>query len=402
MVANSIAAEASKGTEPSAPSMEQAPEPSDYNVQYIMSVNLQEDMGSDIPLNDRRLSYSLDDSRGKVTPSKGDIFEQEREDYWLFSVHVNEGEMDFLIGGENPAYATCAPNWRNISDERKQGVILHGDRSGVYRTGEFRFERERFVAVRAPKATNPAITVWGRGNYTALNWVGLFIQSSAPDTNEFIAVRTSSKILPKYADRTLEKMRGTDVTGRSITLFPKQLFGTDGVNRATFGKFVTGDPHNKLGHAHWIQSKAGPNGILNKCPAYTWNANGKTVIEEIIREDVKGDNPVRLPMFDYSKGCMLLPRELSGKKILILTFGSLLEAVLGLVRGDIASVIKSITDFTDKAISGADLNGEGMVTALVKIGQAVWEKKKKKINTDGVDDLVTKLSSLIDTDFGSC
>lgn len=247
--------EVSRAPEPPATRTEEDFETADpmsatWPAEYLMNVRLA-GPHSDIPLFDYRLNLGEETGLWKFHRSRGNKrFDASKEDYWLFSVHMNRAEMQFLIGGEEPAYAYAVPNWNDAFTSSNS--VIEEERSSYIRRAIFDLEKERLVAVLAPKATNPAITIWGQGNYAALNWVGLLVKSTSADTHEFIAVKTNKTLLPKYDDRgTVPKMLGADVTGRSITLFPKQLFGTEGKNGATYDKFVTDDPHNKLGDAHW-------------------------------------------------------------------------------------------------------------------------------------------------------
>lgn len=222
-----------------------------YVVEYLMNVRLKERDGSDLPLDDYRLKVDMgQDGLWRFSLDKGNQkFDSSKEDYWLFSVHVDEADMFFFIGGEAPALATSGPNWKDAFEDRK---MKRQHRDSYYASrAEFGLEKDRLVAVRAPKATNPAITVRAGGKYAALNWVGLFVKTANDRTNEFVAVKTSKKLLPKYDDRGRWDIEGIDVTGRSITLFPKQLFGTKGTNGKTYDEFVTDDPHNKLGDCHF-------------------------------------------------------------------------------------------------------------------------------------------------------
>lgn len=66
--------------------------------------------------------------------------------------------------------------------------------------GEF----DRFVAVRCPKMNNPAVSVRVKGNYGGLHWVGLFVKTTNDNRNEFVAVRTTYRLLPNYAQRTIK------------------------------------------------------------------------------------------------------------------------------------------------------------------------------------------------------
>ncbi|KAJ5102975.1 hypothetical protein N7532_003504 [Penicillium argentinense] len=79
---------------------------------------------------------------------------------------------------------------------------------------------------------NPAISVKVKGHYGGLHWVGLYARHAADDTNQFIAVRTTNRLLPAYAERikTYENYKNwysldgpLYLLDSTITLFSKQL-----------------------------------------------------------------------------------------------------------------------------------------------------------------------------------
>lgn len=231
-----------------------------YPVVYIMDVKLDYKLGCDIPLVDRRIQLATrkDEQRPpEFKASWGTPFNFEEEDLWLFAVHLHDAEMEFAIGGQDAVYATSHPNWHDFSDSNDRSIFLEQFHQGlsVHTTAEFGLEWNRFVAIRAPKTSNPAITVKGSGNYAELRWVGLFVKVDGEDKSNFIALKTSCRLLPKYGLRNRgaswwDEARGADVTDRTITMFPKQLYGTEGMNQKLYDKFVTDDPANTVGKKH--------------------------------------------------------------------------------------------------------------------------------------------------------
>jgi hypothetical protein len=246
-----------------------------YPVDYIMNVKLDYTLGCDIPLADRRIKLTNRRDAGtapEFDSLKGTEFNFNDEDLWLFAVHLHDAEMEFAIGGTDAIYATSHPNWHDVSESNDRSITMASFRdSGMggsvdrHSFATFNLEWNRYVAIRAPKMSNPAITVRGNGNYASLSWVGLFVKVDAEDKSNFIALKTSSRLLPKYGERNWgaswwTEASGADVTGRTITMFPKQLYGTEGNNAVTYDKFVTDDPSNTVGakHLEIVKDKVSP------------------------------------------------------------------------------------------------------------------------------------------------
>lgn len=74
--------------------------------------------------------------------------------------------------------------------------------------------------------------------------------------NEFIALKTNCMLLPEYG-KSIENepwyspQCGADVTGRFLSMYPKQLYGSDGINQKTYDMFVTQNPSDNLGLEHY-------------------------------------------------------------------------------------------------------------------------------------------------------
>lgn len=133
-----------------------------------------------------------------------DEFDCEEEDYWLFYVRLKVGsELEVAIGGERPLFVTSRPNWNRITerDEYEQEVK---NKSGTPFELSFKFGNslDRFVAVRAPKMDNPAISLRVQHGCGAIYWVGLFTKTGINNTNHFIAIRTTNRLLPQYSERS--------------------------------------------------------------------------------------------------------------------------------------------------------------------------------------------------------
>ncbi|KAJ5735235.1 uncharacterized protein N7483_000360 [Penicillium malachiteum] len=186
---------------------------------------------------------------------------------------------------------------------------------------------DRFLAVRCPKMDNPAITVKGRGHFACLHWVGLFLRTTKNNTNKFIAVRTTNRLLPDYAQRNLNKGYDwyeedgpADITDRTVTLFPKQLYGTNGSERKLYDEFVTRSPNNKIGEHHFeMVNQMIKEGAALWAYKYMWAASGMTY--------VKTEVDTSAPIYDtewlnYVTGIKLTQEPLNGWTVLLTIFTS--------------------------------------------------------------------------------
>ncbi|KAE8138884.1 hypothetical protein BDV38DRAFT_243182 [Aspergillus pseudotamarii] len=393
-----------------------------FPVDYIMDVKLEANLGSDIPLYDRRFyNERCPDEVPSLKRVNGTTFNLEQEDYWLFCVHLNKAEMEFAIGGENPAYATSHPNWRNLSTKKDREFVLHHHEVGIFNAPcqtwcDFKLDFDRYVGIRCPKMTNPAITIKANGNHGEVKWVGLFVKSSVEEKNEFIAVKTTNRLLPAYAKRNesyewYSPDRGVDVTNdRCIMLWPKQLYGTKGNRQDTYKQFVTVDPNSPLAARHITRVKERvKNGtaldVTAQGRSYTWNANS---ITEIWGTHTKPRGGGRgRSVFNYSAGTKVTYDDMEGVKILLRVFGTVTKMATGMVKGDFAAVLESIAALPQQFNnSSVDPDVKGFITALAALGQHQWNNrprqpgsKEKTINTAGVELLSMKRHPL-DSDFG--
>ncbi|KAJ5253993.1 hypothetical protein N7524_011173 [Penicillium chrysogenum] len=448
------------------------PSGASYPVDYVMSVKLKVDKGSDIPLYDQRIELTNWPSAW-VPPDfkriEGKEFDSSKEDYWLFCVHLHDAEMDFAIHGKEVAHATSHPNWHNYKDttEKRVGYMSKKsfDMGRMWRIhaswAEFDLEDNRYVAIRAPKMSNPAITVTGYGSLATLSWVGLFVKHSADNMNEFIAVKTSCRLLPEYAKDIKDRagsewpIWGADVTSKSITLFPKQLYGTRGNNQETYDKFVTASPtfqpvpppksppkpHDtpiqhldavvaRLGHSlgrkHFelVASKCRQgkmNDITQKGFSYTWNSYTDTYIARVHQMGPREEwGHQERENFDYCKGISIKATEVDGLKMLLGLFGSLVKVISSLVRADFVGVLENLIE-TGEKVTEKTINSDvkGTITAVAEVVRAIWEKKRddKKVtdeefekavlvidmvNRGNIQDLMAKdaMGILEDSDFG--
>ncbi|KAE8140261.1 hypothetical protein BDV38DRAFT_280257 [Aspergillus pseudotamarii] len=375
---------------------------------YLSRVKLKVGQGCDIPYYHHQLRVHDDNGLWKFSRvDREDYVDTSKEDFWLFSIHVNAAAMFFLIGGKNPIFLESAPNWNNAFNTTQ--TAIHQKHGSKYYDAYFELWNERLVAVRVPKATNPAITVWGGGNYAALHWVGLYVKTNTNGEREFIAVNTNKTLLPKYNDRkTVSSMTGADLTGpgRTITLFPKQLFGTKGDNMKTYYEHVSESPYNPLGPKHW-ESIPPEERHHGKVPSYTWNTHRDTFIKTIAGHDkLTGLVSVtrvndREVMYNYTTGYSVYLDKQPGWGTVINIFGSLLAAAHGLATGNFMKVIDEIGKLTAGDIEAKGADVKGLITTVVQIVQdKLGKDAAKDINTDGVKDLMARLSNVDREDFG--
>lgn len=232
-----------------------------YPVDYVMNVRLETKDGSDIPLYNKKLKLRDEGRRDHLSIERqdgtlADEFDYTKEDYWLFHVHLNDASIKIAIGGETAVVVNSNPNWKNITEKDEKYLKLENTWGNVFDlTYEFgSYGTNRFIAVRCPKMDNPAISATVTGNYGGLHWVGLFAKTSAVNTNNFVALRTTNRLLPKYAARTKEyagyqnwysEDGAVNLKDVYITLFPKRLFGTSGNSGKLYDQFVTDSPDIK-------------------------------------------------------------------------------------------------------------------------------------------------------------
>ncbi|OJJ78729.1 uncharacterized protein ASPGLDRAFT_53322 [Aspergillus glaucus CBS 516.65] len=386
-----------------------------YTVQYIMNVELQSKDGTDIPLYNKHLD--VEESSifhlylGQRYGDKSERFNEEKEDYWLFHIHSNHAEFEIAIGGEAPVLVSANPSYKKITDKDSKTVELDMPVKGhpVYDTVIHRFKLsynfpaetdgyfDRFVAVRCPKMDNPAITVKGAGHYACLHWVGRFIETTASDTNKFIAVRTTNRLLEDYGERNRNKGYSwfredgpADVTDRTVTLFPKQLYGTHGSDRNLYTQFVTTDPNNKMGQEHLdlVRSKVAKGSAL-LAYKYVWHATGKT----IVRTTCENGLPYLGHQWDYVSGVSLNQNPSNGWAILLTVFTSITKVATGLLTSNLGGIVEGVIklgDIFDGDKMRKEANITGFVSAAAKAVDEYNKKnpdKKKGPNTTNVIDI---------------
>ena len=134
---------------------------------------------------------------------------------------------------------------------------------------------------------NPLISIRGAGHskgrgFAAIRAVALHLHFGVDNKHEFVAVKTTNRLLPEYA-KSIEKYSwfhrdgGVDVTDRTLTLYPKQLMGSSGTSSQLYAKFVSCDPSNTIGEKHFtlVRERIAA-GERAKALKFTWNAERKT------------------------------------------------------------------------------------------------------------------------------
>ncbi|KAL4917343.1 hypothetical protein BDW62DRAFT_201774 [Aspergillus aurantiobrunneus] len=393
-------------------SKEIAPASTGWTVEYTMDVDLECKKGSDVPLYNKNLKYYYGDDERMILHEqngpKSEWFDAKKEDYWLFHIHSHSAEFEIAIGGETPVLVNSKPSWKKYTD--KEGDFIYtsymqedplGNQHELFFKSSYVFEGEakgafdRFLAVRCPKMDNPAITIKGSGHFACLHWVGLFIKSTKDNTNKFITVRTTNRLLPEYGQRNrdagydwFEEDGAADITGRTVTLFPKQLYGTNGSDPELYDKYVTTDPDNSLGQKHFelvhamVEQKAS---LL--AYKYTWNATGDTFITTS-RDD---DAIFPIDKINYVTGLTVKKQTLNGWTVLFAVFTSVTQVTAGLLTTNFGSIVAGIlgmVDVFDEDKMKKEADWRGFVTAAAKAVDEYNKKfpgdKKKKPNTADV------------------
>ncbi|KAF5229150.1 hypothetical protein FAUST_10622 [Fusarium austroamericanum] len=299
-----------------------------------------------------------------------------RINYWLFYVHLNHAELEIAIGGEEPIYATSRPNWNKITenDEREQTVDgYHGTQYKL--SWLYDDSYDRFVAVRAPKMDNPTISLRTHGQYGAVHWVGLFTKTGVNNTNHFIAVRTSNRLLPSYAERTKKYLGYKDwyledgpanILDCALTLFPKQLYGTTTNSPDLYSQF------------HAIAKTKGQPPWPKR---YIWAAHGTTYIR-IGDRFIPSSND---KWFDYVSGVMLKDTVTNkGWAVLLEVFGSTVQILKGVLSVSVAEFVGgvlSLGDAFDEKKMHEEANLRGFLTSIgqaVDVGNKARKDGKKK------------------------
>ncbi|KAF0635524.1 hypothetical protein FPSE5266_20373 [Fusarium pseudograminearum] len=237
---------------------------------------------------------------------------------------------------------------------------------------------------------NPAISLRCNGQYGAVHWVGLFTKSGVSSTNHSIAIRTSNRLLPDYAERT-KKYPGyrnwyledgpVNILDCALTLFPKQLYGTTTNSPELYSQFVNQDPFNKVGATHFDHVLAKAKGQPPWPKRYTWAAKGTTRIR--IHSHWPIDSYDK--WFDYVSGVMLKDTVTNkGWAVPLEVFGSTVQILKGVLSANIAEVVGgvlSLGDAFDEKKMHEEANLSGFLTSIgkaVEVGNKARKDGKKK------------------------
>ncbi|KAJ5091142.1 hypothetical protein NUU61_006012 [Penicillium alfredii] len=420
-----------------------------YQVDYITDVKLESKLGSDIPLYDMYFEMHGEKENRKLERKWGTQFNSEKEDYWLFCVHCHDAECEFIIGGKTFVVTTSAPSLRNFSDEEVYKIdygMPHPYPYYVEFVANLRKTWDRYVAIRCPKMSNPAITVKATGNYGALQWVGLFVKAAVDQKNQFITVKTSNRLLPQYAERIKDYSwfswdGPVDVTDRTITLFPKQLFGTKGNSQDLYDEYVTSNPQNTVGEKHFAIARnyrkpafpyqgsqpgssdevaIGSQGLNHgfkdritkaQCLKYVWSVDQRT--EFAIWRDPRvpppsgglaGPTAACLFAIDYATGVEIKQQDVHGLESLLVIFGTIAEVVGYAMTGNIAKGFMALLEMPDKAKEiSTKASIHGFVKAVLELAETTeneLSKKAKEVNKKSTKEIADTKDPPA-SDFGS-
>ncbi|KAL2866495.1 uncharacterized protein BJX67DRAFT_354950 [Aspergillus lucknowensis] len=340
-----------------------------FDIAYLIKLTLKPDEGSQLPIQDRHLVYTQEhDIFGwQVEMRPGKIFNQDEEDLWLFDINIKLGSlhnptvMTFTIGPYTFDYSWNWEFFRTMNDKGFKVCYLPPSRYEEK-------TRSQWLAIRAPKMTNPAITISGTGDYAAVRKVGLFVRRDSESLHEFICVKTSDRLTGRFAERYADKKwwydapwkHGVDVAGRAVTLFPKQLYGTDG-SRELYRKFVTVDDDVKdralsMAHQRFARQFADSAQGENPLRAYMWLQNCAT---EIVCT-TSGDTFVKWSATTPSP----TSETMNGLKWLMNVFGSLGKVVASFARADVVGVLQGIVGTANGFSFETGANSKGFFTAI--------------------------------------
>ncbi|KAH8689424.1 hypothetical protein BGW36DRAFT_390847 [Talaromyces proteolyticus] len=338
----------------------------DYDADYVSKFELPAHKGVDVAIYD--LHYSFERIRymnpanntfyymWRLNTQYGETFHQDKEDLWLFNIHIANCEHAiFSIG---PYQFDMNSNWKFFTQFKQHDMDLNWDKSPG------NGPRNRYVAIRAPKMDNPAITVSApQGEYLAVKWIGLFVKANAAEKHEFVTVRTTCRLNEPYAERHRYKdwwknggawELGVDVVGRSITVFPKQLFGTSGIDRDLYKKFVSGlEDVEKLSQAHIEIAKQ--NGDSSLKP-YMWFMDRATIIA-----------PTADGKINYFTGTTYEESSTSGFSLFEKIFTPFFKIATALLSGNFVGVVEEVFLQLNQAAKDdfkTDVDLSGYITAI--------------------------------------
>ncbi|OJJ80326.1 uncharacterized protein ASPGLDRAFT_39025 [Aspergillus glaucus CBS 516.65] len=366
-----------------------------FDITYLVTVSLKPDEGSTLPIQDQKVVWvppeHPEESAYSAWPERrtGTTFNQDTEDLWLFDLNVVLGSkssptvMTFTIG---PYVFEYSWGWEFFRDIHDHSFAI-SDLETNNESHNIR-ARNQWLAIRAPKMRNPAITISAKGEgYAAVRKVGLFVRRNANALNEFICVKTSGRLTGNFIKRHEHEqwwedspwMHGVDVKNCAITMFPKQLYGTNG-SRALYKKFVTVDDDDKdralsESHQHWARMYRDRENTHVSPKAYMWlqdfdtNLYSTTSGEELLNWSSMKPSPEGDPD--------------SGIKWLLGIFSSITKIVTGLVTGNLAEAIEGTFELGDKLIV-ENANTKGFITA---VAEGMPQKMDIGLNTRNIPDL---------------
>ncbi|KAH7006400.1 hypothetical protein EDB82DRAFT_473066 [Fusarium venenatum] len=90
-----------------------------HPVDFIINFVLQTSTGTDIPLYSKTLEVEKKDPDKypeikRYEGDRSDVFDSEKEDYWLFYVHFHYAELEIAIGGDEPIYFVTQDPYKKV------------------------------------------------------------------------------------------------------------------------------------------------------------------------------------------------------------------------------------------------------------------------------------------------
>lgn len=376
-----------------------------YAVDYLIQLDIEANNGLDSLLRNDTLRAEYEYADLHLHRDFGhNMFDQSKEDLWLFHIHLHNSsnhrpirysEMEIAIGGNTTVFVDSKPTWQTITSEEGRWVVVKKSKSMSHalvhlpENGTY----DQYVAVRCPKMDNPAITVKANGHYGALHGVGLFLKTTAANTHRFIAVKTNARLLPHYAERMknypsapewFTEDSGVDVLDRTLTLFPKQLYGTKGDSASLYDKYVNQDPTNPLGQCHFRHvAQSVTNGGASPASKYVWHATGVTYLKSIyLKIDPYRDATESELKFDHVSMVEAREKKMSGWTVFLNVFGNVVQIAVGVFTGSLASVVGGvygIVEGLDEENMKKEADLKGCVTA---VATAIDDYRKEKRRRD--------------------
>ena len=348
--------------------------------QYLFTTTIASAKGADLAILDKKLGWygPYEQIVGPGTVKKywngylreDQIIDMDTEDLWLFEIFRSEGSVEILIGPYSFLLDSNFHIWRSVADHSQSFDLRNRD------------GRWHYVAIKVPKMTNPAISVGcpagNKSGTVGLASVSLLLRRDIDGASRFASIKLSPIKLPAWRtssglghdpDGPIElKGSGTYEYESSIMLFPKQLYGSSGIDNNLWRKFVQQKKPDTFKHAAmWHQKNMDkpPSYSASQLSAYWWYSRNPTQCYGFASK-----------VLDYCSGEYLDQKYENGMAMLLTTFSSMLKVVGALVKQDylgaIQGTVAGILD-ADKFRDRAEAEGfvSATISATVEAGVAI-------------------------------